>query len=327
MNNFKYTSINRILDKLRRDLGIDDLSETDVIEWSGEALEAIDAVTQFEDALAFIEVKNHTCCLPNGSYHIHQIARNNCFKGFQDDPLCATTILETLTEEEEGPTINPVPIDCNGTPLQEYELAYYRPYFDLQSEFGGFQSSTLYSTCFTPIRLASHTFFAGVNAEIDNKADLYSPANHDEYQVIAKGSALRFSFEEGSIALSYTRAVVDDDGYPMIPDHYSYITAVTKYVTMKVMEFRFYRNERGSDSRLAKAEADWQWYCKQAGNLALMPRGEDDFQDILEQRLHLFPKLNRYYGFFGHMNKAEGRKFNDPDSRNNYFRGFNDNNV
>ena len=58
MNNFKYTSINRILDKLRRDLGIDDLSETDVIEWAGEALEAIDAVTQFEDALSFIEVNN-----------------------------------------------------------------------------------------------------------------------------------------------------------------------------------------------------------------------------------------------------------------------------
>ena len=80
MKDFRYVSIYRILDKLRRDLRMDELSVSDVIEWSAEALEAIGAVTQYEDAIAFIEIKNYTCCIPNGTYQIKQVARNNCFK-------------------------------------------------------------------------------------------------------------------------------------------------------------------------------------------------------------------------------------------------------
>tara|TARA_R110002096_G_scaffold126982_1_gene274353 strand:+ start:2047 stop:3015 length:969 start_codon:yes stop_codon:yes gene_type:complete len=322
MKDFRYTSINRILDKLRRDLDMDDLYESDVIEWIGEALEAIGAITQYEDVLAFIEVKNFTCCIPNGTYQLHQVARNNCFSGAATDPLCPALVQSTITTvvaEEEA--IVPVALDCNGTPVNAYELAYYRPYFDLQAEYGVFKNSTFHNKCFTPIKLAANNFFASVSSSVDNAKDLYSTCQ-DEYQIISKGQAFRFSFETGSIALAYTKPVLDDDGYPMIPDHYSYTTAITKYITYKVMEQRFYRNERGSDSRYAKAEQDWHWYCKQAGNLAIMPRGEDDHQDLLEQRSQMLPKLNRYYGFFGKMNKAEGRKFNDPDGRNNYFSGI-----
>lgn len=322
MKDFRYVSINRILDKLRRDLLMDELHESDVIEWIGEALEAIGAITQYEDVLAFIEVKNFTCCIPNGTYQLHQIARNNCHSGTKEDPLCPAKVVEELvaTVEDDDPIV-PVALDCNGTPINAYELAYYRPYFDLQAEAGSFVSSSFYKNCFSPIRLASSNFFSSVSSDQPDKGNLYN-ASTDEYQIISNGQALRFSFEEGSIAFSYTRPHLDDDGYPMIPDHYSYITAVTKYITYKVMEQRFYRNERGSESRLGKAEQDWHWYCKQAGNLAIMPRGEDDHQDLLEQRLHMLPKLNRYYGFFGKMNKMEGRKFNDPDSRNNYFSGI-----
>lgn len=322
MKDFRFVSINRILDKLRRDLSMDDLHENDVIEWTGEALEAIGAITQYEQAIAFIEVKNYTCCIPNGTHMIHQIARNNCYGGADADPLCPAKVQEAITEEssEEQPHV-PVALDCNGTPINAYELAYYRPYFDLQAEFGYFSFSTLYQSCFTPIRLASNNFFNVVSQDVADKQQLYDSC-FDEYQIVAKGEAIKFSFEEGQIALSYSRQCVDEDGYPMIPDHYSYVTAITKYVVYKVMEQRFYRNEKGSDGRLMKAERDWHWYCKQAGNLALMPRGEDDLQDLLEQRLHMLPKLNRYYGFFGKMNKFETRKFNDPDSRNNYFSGI-----
>ena len=320
MKDFRYTSINRILDKLRRDLRMDDLYETDVIEWTGEALEAIGAITQYENKLAFIEVKNFTCCIPNGTYQIHQIARNNCYKE-KENALCPATVQSSVASSDDDSVLTPVALDCNGSPINDYELAYYRPYFDLQAEYGIFRNSTFYNNCFSPIRLAANNFFASVSSSDDDAKNLYS-TSEDEYQIISKGQAFRFSFETGSIALAYAKPMLDDDGYPMIPDHYSYITAITKYITYKVMEQRFYRNERGSDSRYAKAEQDWHWYCKQAGNLALMPRGEDDHQDLLEQRQHLLPKLKRYYGFFGKMNKAERRKFDDPDGRNNYFTGI-----
>ena len=319
MKDFRHVSIYRILDKLRRDLAMDDLSVSDVIEWTGEALEAIGAITQYEDALAFIEVKNYTCCIPNGTYQIKQIARNNCWNGFEENPFCPKIIQDELTTDstDDGPHI-PVALDCNGTPINDYELAYYRPYFDLQAEAGYFSKSSYFDSCFSPIRQASSNFFDAVGSQ---EKELYN-SQLDEYKIVNQGNVIKFSFDEGSIALAFTRPYLDDDGYPMIPDHYSYVTAVTKYITYKVMEYRFYRNERGSDGRLMKAERDWHWYCKQAGIHALMLRGEDDYQDMLEQRIQLLPKQRRYYGFFGKLNKQELKKFNDPDNRNNYFRGY-----
>ena len=43
----QYTTLDRILSKLYRDLGLEEISETDVVEWAGEALEAIGAVTLY----------------------------------------------------------------------------------------------------------------------------------------------------------------------------------------------------------------------------------------------------------------------------------------
>jgi len=73
---------------------------------------------------------------------------------------------------------------------------------------------------------------------------------------------------------------------------------------------------------MQKAEQDWHWYCKQARNRSLMPKGVDAHQNIMEQRQYMLPRLKRYYGFFGKMSRPESRKFNDSDNRNysNYFR-------
>ena len=106
----------------------------------------------------------------------------------------------------------------------------------------------------------------------------------------------------------------------MIPEHYAYQTAVTKYVIMKMMERSYYTGDQGAVSRFQKAEQDWHFYCKQARNRAFMPKGVDAWQNIMEQRQYQLPRLNRYYGFFGKMARPESRKFNDPDNRN-YFRG------
>lgn len=144
-----------------------------------------------------------------------------------------------------------------------------------------------------------------------------------EYSVV-QGKFLRFSFREGIVALAYTRQMVDPEtGYPMIPDEISAITAITKYITMKLMERDYYAGRDGSQGRLQKAESDWQWYCKQAANQHFGLHGIDDFQDMLEQRQHMIPNLNHYYSFFGNLNKGEGRKWNDPDGRNSSFRIIN----
>lgn len=328
MEQIKYTSVDRIFSKLIRDLGVaDTINESDIIEWAGEALEAIGAVSAYEEAVAFIEVKNHQCKLPSGLHSIIQVARNRNYTPEDKSCVCPSKIVEEIEDECGCGTCGGgcgckgkdyVLLDCNGMPLVDHEIAYYRPYFDLQYEYYGWCNSKCHRNNYTPVRLSNHTFFNNIVCqEDDNK--IYQNCS-DEYTIV-RGELLRFSFQEGSIALSYLRQAVDDKGYPMIPDHYSYVTAITKYITMKIMERDFYAGREGSQMRLQKADQDWQWYCGQAGNYAMMPKGIDQWQNIMEQRNYIIPRTQNYYSFFGKMSRPENRQWNDPDRRN-YYRGY-----
>lgn len=317
----QYTTVDRIFNKIDRDLGFK-INEGDAIEWTGEALDAIGAVRQYEEAVCFVEVANHQIVLPAGFHSIIQIARNNCFVKGEIDTMC-TPLSVAPVVPSDNPLVEkcniPIVIDCNGQPLQDYELAYYRPFFDLRYEYSNWIGSTPYKNCFTPVALSTHTFF---NSLVCREADsaLYSTSK-DEYTIIL-GKMVRFSFEKGQVALSYLRQVLDEEtGYPMIPDNYSFVTAIVKYITYKISERNFYNNRQGSESRVQKAESDWQWYCKQAGAYAMMLKGIDEHENNMKQRNYLIPQHNRYSGFFGNLAQAEDRTGLHGTSHNQ-FRGI-----
>lgn len=323
MKQIRYTSIDRIFSKLIRDFGMEGINESDVVEWCGEALEAIGAVSLYEETVAFIEVSNHQCDLPTGLHSIIQVAKYNNWRGSSKEKreglLCPKNIVDNLIPEEqiERKVDIPVCLDCEGKPLNDYDVAYYRPYFDLQYFYASWCSSKSYRQ-FSPIRLANHTFFNSIVCEEKNSEinSLYRNST-DEYTII-KGEVLRFSFKEGYIALAYHRQVTDTEtGYPLIPDHYSYVTAITKYVTMKILEKLFYAGREGASQKLQKAEADWHWYCGQAANHAMMPKGIDQWQNIMEERQYILPRTKRYYNYFGNMSRIENRGWNNTDLRNN----------
>lgn len=506
MKNIRYTSLNRIISKLIRDLGISDINESDIIEWSGEALEAINAPTNFEESVAFVKVKNYRAELPTGLHSIIQVARDNnyvkkenCLKQIYEELPTPTSIVEEIICEKiikNNDTIiennfpyvscipitisyscppnethfsidfstflggtgdfdnflndllsNPLPrtfsyfelqgylkannitilavnvptygtlefkvnnndiiddynndktncawhpnIACqnqNGS-LQPYMGAFlkftetiiqtpsidyktltriitysdnkiiktdykdvfgttyipvgeivncpdsncnpcmtschkpdiivldmsgnrianldYANYFYTPTPYNMWCSCDTYRNRFTPIRLSTHSFFDNLVCQEENSNKIYDNCK-DEYTLF--DNVLKLSFEEGLIAVAYNKQILDNEtGYPLIPDTYSYTTAVTKYITYKISEREFYNGRQGSSNRLQKAEQDWHWYCKQAGNELFIPNGIDEYQNLLEQRQYLLPKQNHYYGFFGKFNEPENRKFN-----------------
>ena len=296
--NYKFVNINRIFSKLIRDLD-KDIREDDVIEWVGEALEFIGAERYYQPAIAFIEVKNHQCILPSMMHDIKQIARNNRWSK-AESTLCPKAIIED-TSEDEDPVI-PIPLDCNGQPINDYELAYYRPYFDLKWEHSFWYGSNYHKQNYSPVRLSTHSFFESLDQ---------GNMQEDKYSIV-QDTSLRLSFKEGSIAIAYDRQLVDDaTGYPMIPDNISYTTAITKYITLRIMEKRFYAGREGSKMLVEKAEADWHWYCKQASNVDMMPHGIDEHQNLLDQRSYLLPHNDRYFGYFGNLASPENRIWNN----------------
>lgn len=340
-NNFRYQLIplDAIFAKLVRDLGLQTVDESDIIEWAGEALQAIGSVPMYEDAVAFIEVANHQCEIPNGCLIVDQLARNVCWKGPSEDALCPAQVLQDIKDYQDvscsdanNPCKNtlPIPLDCNGSPLMDYNIAYYRPYYDLQAEYYGWNwnNSNMYRQCFRNVRLTTNSFFLTQDrVEQDfgiNNQTPYQNCRQDEYKII-KGQTIRLSFKEGQIALAYKRQCIDaTTGYPLIPDTFSHKTAIAKYIAMMMAGRDMNKKREGSFGLYDRLEKDWHWYCKQATNVDLMPHGIDEYQNLYDQRTRLLPANQMYYGFFGKMNVPEGRKFDDPDFRNysvNFFRG------
>lgn len=346
---YQYVSMDRIFSKLIREV-FETFSEDDIIEFTGEALEFIHTSKAYEPFVAFIEVKNHQCAIPKGTHGIVQVARNNTWTGTDCNAMCPSNVISALTSPSSSSTTdcavtvdsNPCAfpyddalwLDCTGKPIVAYDLAYYRPYFDLKLEsFGTFSNTSYYRSAFTPIRLSTNSMFNSLvcnndgaspyfnsrtNSNVDN-----SKFHKDEYSIVQK-SFLRFSFENGAIALAYLKQMTDPNtGYPMIPDTISHTTAIVKYITMKTFERQFYDGRQGAQAKMEKAEQDWHWYCAQASNNEKMPNGEDEHQNLLDQRQRLLPNTNSYYGFFGNLNEPEHRVWNNRFGINNnsIFRG------
>lgn len=330
MKQLGYTSIDRILSKLSRDLGMDDFSEVDVIEWTGEALEAIGAVTMLEESVFFGEVRNHQLQLPSFTDSVIQIAKNNEWTPGSDSCTAEEIVTEVCCDCEQQPVeecssafcdgicsgdIKYIPVDHLGNPLFEKDRYEYRPNINVLMEYFNWVSSDYFKYKWTPVRLKNHSFFNSLVCEEDNTEGLYS--NSEEEYTIVGNKILRFSFKEGFVAVAYNRQMLDSNGYPMIPDHFSFVTAVTKYITMKLMERAYYSGREGYENKVKKAESDWQWYAGQAGSKAMMP-SLDQLQNMLDQRQYLLPRIHRYNQFFKDMGRRERRAYNDPDGRNQH---------
>lgn len=325
---FQYVTVDTILSKYLRDFRGNELNEDDAIEWIGEALGHMKMATLSEEAIAFLEVKNYQAALPNGLHYIIQIAKNNAWTPTDKITCSPQAIVTELTTEtpQSGcgcstccstPANDVVLLDCQGELIGSPEVAYYRPYFDLQYEYLGWVHSKSFRTKFTPVRLASHTFFNTLVCQTSQSEGLYNNHSTDEYTIVE--DQLRFSFKEGLVAVAYLRTKVDiDTGYPMVPDDESAKAAITYYLGWKVKEREAWNHREGAMQIAQVAEARWLKYIKQFKNKAKMPWGTDEYQDLMEQSNYLIPRNKRYYGFFGKLGRAEDRIFNDPNFTNKY---------
>lgn len=86
-----------------------------------------------------------------------------------------------------------------------------------------------------------------------------------------KGNMIQTTFEEDWVAIIYQSFAIDEDGYPMVPDHYSYDQALYWYIVMKMLEGGMVHPAGNQQINWAVAEDRWQYYCGQARNRSKMP--------------------------------------------------------
>ncbi len=314
MSELQYTTIDRILSKFHRDLRGTDVNESNVVEWIGEALEFL-KVQQIQDqAIAFIEVNNHHAEIPEGFQMVLQIARNNKWVKEEKDKCtpCNTIInIQQPQEEcEECNSCNDVLVtDCNGFIIEDNEIVDYKPQFDLKFEYQYWKNSDYYKRNYSPVRLSNHSLFNSIvcKEKIDECLECT-----DEYTIVGTTEKrLRFSFQDGQIAMAYLKNAIDETtGYPLVPDEVSYITAITYYIQWKIAQMFDWSGREGFARISQDKERLWLKYARQSKNKAKMPKSIDDFQDLLEQTHYLIPNHKKYYGYFGNLGKSQQLRFN-----------------
>ena len=103
------------------------------------------------------------------------------------------------------------------------------------------------------------------------------------------GNTIKTSFEEDWVLISYRGFIVDDDGFPMVPDHYEYKQAMYWYIIMKLMESG---TKHPAGLNYFHAEERWLKYCTQARNQAMMPDAAK-YDQFLKSWVNLIPNYDR----------------------------------
>ena len=114
------------------------------------------------------------------------------------------------------------------------------------------------------------------------------------------------SINEGTVLLAYNGIKTDSDGYPMIPDHISYKTAITKYCMM-MLDQRDYRRKRITRDIKDESKDEWQVYCKQARAAANMPN-VSKMESLKNQWVKLKPNQNSHDSFFNDLSIREMKR-------------------
>lgn len=300
MSELQFTTVDRVIAKLHAAIRGTEINETDLIEWIGDALALLKTPQIQEEALAFLEVKNHHADMPEGFQMVIQIARsNNWVKNSEGNcNICPKEVIEKI---EEKPSLESVPVvtDCQGNLIGDYEYAYYRPKFDLKWEYDPFYRSNYYRTNFTPVRLANSTLFNTLVCK--NRDKVVYTGNEDEYTIVGTlKKRLRFSFKEGFIVMAYYKNAIDlETGYPLVPDNVNYINAIIFYLKWQIASLHVWNKREGYERIASDAEQKWLKYATQAKNWAKMPKSIDQYQNLLEQSYQLVPRHSRYHRFFG----------------------------
>lgn len=265
----KYTTIDRILSKLDRDLG-QDYDKVEIIEWIGDALGFLETESVLENKVEVFIVKDYEIDTPLFFREVVQILKDN--KGVITNP---DFTLEAST------------CGCSSsTSTDSTTEEYLKPFI--------FANNFCTENELVVVRKSTSNF---AKSFIDKTEDT------DEYTIIgAECQKIRFSFKDGIVVMSYLRNYIDDEtGYPYIPDTSQHIEAITYYIKWKLLEEKAFRGERGYLTLASDFERKWLRYVKQANNYAKMPKSVDDYQNILDSSVHLILDRRKYHKYFNNF--------------------------
>lgn len=336
MQKYKFIGMSSIIAKVNRDFRGMEMDDNDLIEWISEALGRMKVHGASQEATLFAEVKNHMIDLPSTMHNIIQVAQDTKWKKGCNTNLCPDDILCSVQEAvvpekcvEKKANTCCVEVDCHGYAVDAKTATpiHYRSRFNLNNYYPYWLGSSVYRERYCLVTLADHTFFNSIVCQPDNNPynnhniGVHNDQSHGrnaignngkpEFTIVGDSrEAMKFSFKEGYVAVSYTRQPMKD-GLPMIPDHEYAREAMGYYIAWKLHQRESYLHREGARTLATEARIQWLKYCGMFKSNAKMPHGEAEYLALREQMLYILPRLDRPYKFYGDMSSSEQRPYNN----------------
>ena len=257
----KLVSVNEIISKVVRDLGLGDaeIRHQDMIEWTAEGLKHIGAYTQFVNKESIIIIEDYKGKFPCDFHRLIEFQEAlDCTSAGRPKRSVISDVLNAAGIQ-----------DAEGTTLSA------QTFLDLQL-------SSLDSPVDNYARFKSRLFS---NNLLIGQHNINSAHGIGEKDFRVEFDVVRTRFKDGFLILKYQAFPVDCDGLPLIPDHVSYFDAlfwkIAYHLCLSGRDFK--RRELNS---LDYCKQKWNFYCVQARAEAIMPTLEE-----LEQYKNIWTRL------------------------------------
>jgi hypothetical protein len=292
---YNLTSVKRVIAKVFTDL---DLKEgdhriSDMIEWSGEALEKIGGFPTLatkvagKDEIPLVEIQGYQAVLPYDFHSLIQIAYSETTTGpfypmrYGTGSFDHSSVLTAMPAEVSVPTSDLVPIA-----MTLYDLEY--------SEALTFLNNN-------PSIKSLLSSMVGTTSTSDENIGI---STTDDLTYVISGGYVKTNVESGYLMIAYQAVPTDNDGYPMIPDNQSFMEAIYWYITMKLL-YPQWVSGQVRDAVYADAKRSWNFYCKQAYGNSMMPNGADQIESIKNTWHRLVEDFNEHDSFFSTMGQEQ----------------------
>lgn len=299
-------SLKTIISKVYSDLGIEesDVPINDMIEWSAEALEKIEAPDLYiqkvtgKEGIPLKKITDYQAQLPYDCKQVVQVAyavdkdsddfypmkytsgsfagNYGLTKGMPEDHLDETNLDVVATSDKVYLV------------MKLYDLSYSEAVEKLNTD--------------EEVDSIITTLLSDGGAQISSDG---GTVNIDtlEYKIVP--GYIKTNVRSGYLMVSYWAIPLDPYGFPMLPDNQSVIDALFWYIATKVFYLKWVKGEPGSPDLYQHAASNWRFYVKQAYGKLMSPKSLDELESLKNSWNRLIPKINEGQRFFKDTNQAQ----------------------
>lgn len=244
----QYIPLNTILSDWTRDTGRkDEIDEDAILQWSSDFIQMMGTHKQYRFNVAVINIENFKGSLPKDFQYVDTVlfnpssACNNNYTMKLSEiiyPMYGETCNVKVTQECDDGCCGIVTVDATEDIKNNYPWMGYSRIVTTSDDF----SQGMFSGFFA-IKTSDR---ASVNKHLSDSCNIGIVDSNISYKL--EGQSIITSVKSGTVVLFYLGSVVDDEGYPMIPDNIWYIKALTLYIE-RMFAFRDYTASKSAEAR------------------------------------------------------------------------------